>query len=245
MKLRSEEDTLGQAIYAQYTKGTGHELIERDDGHLSPSGGETTYLAPFRDWAVCERRAIRHARGRVLDIGCGAGRHALYLQERGHDLLGVDISPLCLKVARMRGLRKTRLLSITQVSSSLGAFDTILLLGNNFGLLENPTRARWLLRRFKTVTAPDGRLITGSNDIYQTDDERNLSYQRNNRKRGRMSGQIRLRVRYRHYATPYADYLMVSREEMDQIVSGTGWTVARTYEGPHALYTAVLERDGT
>ena len=245
MKLRSEEDALGRAIYAQYTRGTGHELMERDDGHLSPSGGEATYLAPFRDWAVCERRAIRHARGRVLDIGCGAGRHALYLQERGHDVLGIDVSPLCLKVAKMRGLRKTRLLSITAVSPRLGIFDTILLLGNNFGLLANHTRARWLLRRFKGLAAPDGRIIAGSNDVYQTDDKRNLSYQRNNRKRGRMGGQIRLRVRYRHYATPYADYLMVSREEMEQIVSGTGWTVARTYEGPHALYAAVLERDGT
>ena len=101
------------------------------------SGGPDAYTAPYRDWADCEKRAIRFARGRVLDIGCAAGRHAIYLQERGHDVLGIDISPLALKVAKLRGLRKTRLLPITKVSRRLGTFDTILLLGNNFGLLAN------------------------------------------------------------------------------------------------------------
>lgn len=243
MKLRPHQDALGQALYAPHGGGHAYELVERDDGYLDLSGGPDAYTTSYHDWADCEKRAIRLARGRVLDIGCGAGRHAIYLQERGHDVLGIDVSSLALKVARQRGLRKTRLLPITKVSRRLGTFDTILLLGNNFGLLANETRARWLLRRFKAIMPLGGRIIASSLDIYQSGDNVHRAYHRANRRRGRMGGQIRMRLRYREYATPYFDYLMVSLKEMEKIVAGTGWTISRRYEGAGPLFAVVLERE--
>ncbi len=88
MRLSPEEDALGQALYAQYKSGNGYELMERDDGHISPVGGEDTYFSSIRKWALCERQAIREVRGKVLDIGCAVGRHALYLQDRGLSACG-------------------------------------------------------------------------------------------------------------------------------------------------------------
>lgn len=242
MKLSPDEDAIGQFMQDYWNHGESLELVERDDGFIA-AGDAAAYFASYRNWAACEKRAIKQARGRVLDIGCGVGRHAIYLQERGHEVLGIDVSPLALKVARLRGLRKTRVLPITNVTRRLGVFDTILLLGNNFGLVENPTRARWLLRRFKSMTPPDGRIIASSNDVYQTDAKEHVAYQRRNRRRGRMSGQIRMRIRRRQFATPYFDYLMVSLKEMEQIVAGTGWAIARHFEGPGPLYAVVLERE--
>ncbi len=242
MKLHPQQDAIGQFMQDYWQHGDALELVERDDGFIA-AGDAAAYFASYRNWAACEKRAIKHARGRVLDIGCGVGRHAIYLQSRGHDVLGIDVSPLALKVARLRGLRKTRVLPITKVSRSLGLFDTVLLLGNNFGLLANKRRARWLLRRFKAIMPPDGRIIASSHDIYQTDAKEHVAYQRRNRRRGRMGGQIRMRIRHRRYATPYFDYLMVSLKEMEQIVAGTGWSIARNFEGPGPLYAVVLERE--
>lgn len=232
-------------MYDQWQDGDTYELVEREDGFIAHGAGPNSYLAPYRDWASCEKQAIKYARGRVLDIGVGAGRHAIYLQQRGHDVLGTDISPMALKVARERGLRTTRLVPITKIDKRLGMFDTILMLGNNFGLMTDATRCRWLLRRLKSFTSPDARIITSSNDIYQTDAKEHLAYQRSNRRRGRMSGQIRMRIRHRHYCTPWFDYLMVSPDEMEQLVDGTGWTITHIYRGPAALYAAVLERDNS
>ena len=243
MKIEPHQDAFGQVLNDYWNHGESLELFERDDGFLA-AGDAASYFAPYRDWAACEKRAIKHARGRVLDIGCGVGRHSLYLQSRGHDVIGIDVSPLALKVARLRGLRKTRVLPITKVTRRLGVFDTILMLGNNFGLVANATRARWLLRRFRAIMPPDGRIIASSNDIYQTDAKEHVAYQRSNRRRGRMSGQIRMRIRRRQYATPYFDYLMVSLTEMEEIVAGTGWTIAKRYEdtiGPQ--YAVILERE--
>ncbi len=241
MQLRPDQDAIGQFMQDYWQHGESLELVERDDGFIA-AGDAASYFASYRNWADCEKRAIKHARGSVLDIGCGAGRHAIYLQARGHNVLGIDVSPLALKVARLRGLRKTRVLPITKVSRSLGAFDTVLLLGNNFGLLANKRRARWLLRRFKAITPPDGRIIASSNDVYQTDAKEHVAYQRSNRRRGRMSGQIRMRIRRRQLATPYFDYLMVSLKEMKEIVAGTGWDVTHQYQGPGPLYAVVLEK---
>lgn len=242
MKLRPHQDAFGQLLLDYWIHGESLELVEREDGFLA-AGDAGQYFAPYRSWAACEKRAIKHARGRVLDIGCGAGRHALYLQERGHDVLAIDTSPLALKVAQLRGLRKTRVLPVTKVGRRLGVFDTILMLGNNFGLVENPTRARWLLRRFKSITPADGRIIASSNDVYQTDAKEHVAYQRRNRRRGRMSGQIRMRIRHRQFATPYFDYLMVSLSEMEDVVTGTGWAIIRSYESPGPQYAVVLERE--
>jgi len=231
-------------MYAQYTTGVGFDLVERDDGFIAPgSPSSSAYVDPHRAWPECERHAIKHARGRVLDIGVGAGRHAIYLQERGHDVLGTDVSPLALKVARERGLRKTRAMPITKISRALGVFDTILMLGNNFGLMTDVTRCRWLLHRFKSMMPRDGRIIASTTDVYATDDKAHLVYHRMNRKRGRMSGQIRMRIRYRQYCTPWFDYLMVSLKEMEQLIEGTGWRIAYHYEGPGAFYAVVLERE--
>ncbi|NQT82293.1 class I SAM-dependent methyltransferase, partial [bacterium] len=77
---------------------------------------------------------MRLARGKVLDIGCGAGRNSLYLQQKGLDVLGIDLSPLAIMVCQLRGFKKARVMSITEVDSRLGTFDTIVMYGNNFGL---------------------------------------------------------------------------------------------------------------
>ena len=242
MRLKRDQDAFGCAVSDHYhRRGDEAELIERDDGFLGTDDA-AKYLDPYRRWPACQRRAIRLARGRVLDIGCGAGRHALWLQDRGHDVLGIDLSPLAIKTAKLRGVRYARVLSITEVTVRLGRFDTILLFGNNFGLFANDRRARFLLRRFRGLVADGGCILAESRDIYRTDDPVHLRYQRGNRARRRMSGQIRLRVRYRELATPWFDYLMVSRQEMQRIVAGTGWRVSATLDGDGPQYVAVLEK---
>ena len=57
-----------------------------------------------------------------------------------------------------------------------------------------------------------------------------------------MSGQMRIRVRHRSLATPWFDYLFVSRDEMRSLVDGTGWRVPRFVDPHGALYVAVLEK---
>ncbi|TLZ57930.1 MAG: methyltransferase domain-containing protein, partial [Methanobacteriota archaeon] len=63
--------------------------FEREDGYRSGSKIDS-YFTPPSKWPRMEREAIRLVRGRVLDLGCGPGRHALFLQKKGFDVVGVD-----------------------------------------------------------------------------------------------------------------------------------------------------------
>jgi SAM-dependent methyltransferase len=182
-------------------------------------------------------------RGRVLDAGCGAGRVALHLQERGSEVVAIDISPGAIEVCRRRGVRDARLLDLAALadSSDLGVFDTVVLFGNNFGMFENAKRASTLLRRLRRVCAERSRIIAGTVDPYDTDEPVHLEYHARNRQRRRMAGQVRMRVRHRDFATPWFDWLFVSRGELQDIASGAGWQFVRSIPEKGAAYVAILE----
>jgi SAM-dependent methyltransferase len=238
-------DAFGQQIYACWRGDPDVvEVIERDDGLIGVSAGPNSYFAPFEEWPPHQQAAMEYVRGRVLDVGSGAGRVALHLQERGREVVSIDVSPLALEVCRRRGVRDARLLSITQANASrLGVFDTVVMLGNNFGLFGNRRRARWLLRRWLRMTTLEGRIIAETLDPYQTNDPEHLAQHALNRQRGRMGGQVRIRVRFRKSIGPWFDYLFVSREEMGKLLSGTGWRVARTLDSDEPTYIAILEKE--
>jgi SAM-dependent methyltransferase len=216
-----------------------HEIVERDDGLIDTSEGPESYFRPLRRWPAVERRGLRWVRGRVLDVGCGAGRVALELQRRGHEVVAIDVSPGAVEVSRRRGVRDVRLLAFEDVDESLGRFGTVVMFGNNFGLFGGRTKGRRMLRRLHGLAE---RIVASTVDPYATDFPAHLAYQRRNRERGRMSGQVRIRVRRHELATPWFDYLLASAEEVEELTDGTGWRVGRLVRDRGPLYVVVLER---
>lgn len=242
--MRNEEDAYGRAIYDCLRGRGGQEIVEYDDGFVFATGGPSFYLSEYRKWPAAERKAMRHVVGRVLDIGCGAGRVAIHLQERGHDVVGIDISPLAVRVSRARGLSKARVMPMSQIDDELGTFDTIVMMGNNFGLVGSRAGAQRFLRRFHGITTERGRILASSTDP-RHGRFGHFDYYLRNRGRGRMPGQIRSRIRYRTYATPWADFLLVSRREMRSLLVDTGWRIRRFIDSEDdPLYVAVIEKEG-
>jgi hypothetical protein len=164
------------------------------------------------------------------------------IERDGGEVVAIDVSPRAVRVCRRRGVKNVSLLPVTQVSSRLGVVDTIVLFGGNFGLLENPRRARWLLRRFYAVRSPGARILAESRNPYVAAGPVHLKYHRWNRHRGRMPGQLRLRVRCGIACTPWFDWLIVSPTEMRKLVAGTGWRIAGLVPPKGAAYVAILEK---
>jgi SAM-dependent methyltransferase len=238
--LRDDQDAYGHILLAHLEGRDSQEIVERDDG-LIYCGDPAEYFLPYRRWPPVEKRAMRYVRGRVLDVGCGAGRVALHLQERGYEVLAIDESPLAVEVARRRGVRQAEVRSLAGVRPSLGVFDTILLLRNNFGLAGTAGRPSRLLRRLLAMTSERARIITDSVDPDRAENPAFRTYRvsvRSSRPRAQ-----RFRVRWQHYATPWFYYLMLSPEEMERLVGGTGWRVVRFIDDGSPRFVAVLEKD--
>jgi SAM-dependent methyltransferase len=222
-----DTDAFGRALLDWVEGGTEPEVHEREDGWIEVGAGPELYLAAYEQWPVTERRAMRLVRGRAVDVGCGAGRVALHLQEEGVDVVATDASPLAVRAARRRGVRRVHCLSAEELDGQLQRFDTVLLMGNNTGIFGTPSRLRTCLSIWSLRLGPEARILaesaSPSGGGVPTLDP---AYRRANRRRGRMPGQLRLRTRYHGAATPWFWWLYVSPAELRGVVKGTGWRVA-------------------
>ena len=241
--LKPEEDAQGQEIWAYYKGREVFEIVERDDGYIDPSVYcPKIYFSDYEDWALYHKKAMEFVKGRVLDIGCGAGRHSLYLQKKGLDVLGIDNSPLAIKVCKLRGLKNAKVMSIEDVNFKPNSFDTIIMMGNNFGLFSSFKKARRLLKRLHKMTSENALIIADTRDPYKTDNPAHLEYHRLNKERGRMGGQVKIRIRFGKYVGRWFDYLMVSKEEMREILRGTDWKVKEFIDSEGSEYIAIIEK---
>ncbi|GLH99671.1 hypothetical protein Pa4123_49470 [Phytohabitans aurantiacus] len=215
------------------------EIVERDDGLITGVMADG-YLAEPDLWPAHDRRALDLVHGRVLDIGVGAGRAALALQERGVPVTGLDISPGAIAVSRARGVRDLAHATVEEHAASGQLYDTFLLMGNNLGLLEGRERAPAFLAALARMASPGARVIAQGTDPYGTTDPVQVGYHKRNRERGRFGGQLRLRLRYRDLATDWFDYLVCSVDELSELLAGTGWELAALDATDAPYYVATL-----
>src|SRR6185295_1725139 len=130
----------------------------------------------------------------------------LELQKRGHEVVAIDVSPGAVEVCRRRGVRDARVMRFEDVDASIAPIDTVVMFGNNFGLFGGKTLARRMLRKLHRLTEPRARIVAETRDTFSTDRPEHLGYHERNRRKGRMPGQLRLRVRHRMATTPWFDY---------------------------------------
>ncbi len=219
------------------------EVIERDDGLINGAPA-AHYLAGPEDWQPYDHRAVDRVRGETLDVGVGAGRIALLLQERGVPVTGLDTSLGALKVCRRRGVRDLVHGTVDQHVADGRRYDTFLLLGNNLGLIEGRDRAPAFLAALAALARPGAQVIAHGTDPYGTSDPVHTGYHERNRRLGRLGGQLRLRLRYRELGTEWFDYLVCSVAELADLVRGTPWRLADVDDRDAPYYLATLTLTG-
>jgi SAM-dependent methyltransferase len=178
----------------------------------------------------------------VLDIGAGAGRHSLEAQQRGLEAVAIDISPGAIEVCRRRGVRDARILPLSQVDDSLGVFDTVLLLCGNLGLAGGADETIALLEKLHGLTDSGARIVFDSVDPHTENDDADLAYLERNRERGRLPGQVTIRIRYGGLVTPWYDILCVSPDELEELAVPTGWRLAWRRDSEPPDWYGVLEK---
>jgi SAM-dependent methyltransferase len=159
----TDPDIFGMAIKAFFENGEEQDILVHSpdfDDDIIP----VAYL--FRDFAEMpklERKALALCRGRILDVGCGAGSHTLHLQEKGFDITAIDTSAGAIEVGTKRGIKDARKLAFKDLSEE--KYDTILLLMNGTGIVGKMKNLDGFFQKLKELLLPGGQVLIDSSDL--------------------------------------------------------------------------------
>jgi SAM-dependent methyltransferase len=163
------KDLFGKAILDYQTNNSPEDILT--ETNISEADEmEVAYL--FRDFIFMpkiEQTALQLAKGKILDVGCGAGSHSLYLQENGLEVTAIDISSNAIKACELRGIKMARVQNILDIENE--KFDTILLLMNGTGIFGSLNNTAVYLQKLKSLLAPNGQILIDSSDIIYMFDE--------------------------------------------------------------------------
>lgn len=232
-------DLFGMAFQDHYEGHPEPLYLERDDGYADEQRMRT-YFADYDDFMDSEKQGLLHVKGKVLDLGVGAGRVALYLQDKGHEVVGVDLSERALDVARRRGVKKLLKMSACDLRFPEASFDSAIACGNNFGICGNMSAVGGMMRALHRILRPGGIFLACSVQPTRTKNPAHTRYQRKNRAKGLPPGQVRLREKYKGMVGPWWSLLLVTPSEMRSLCNATGWKIVKIYRGDSDAY--VLSR---
>lgn len=165
------KDLFGTAIL-DYQTNNSPEAIITETTISDADAMEVSYLfRSFNEMPKLEQKALQLAKGKILDVGCGAGSHSLYLQEKGLEVTAIDISENAIKACRLRGLTTTRVENVLDLEEK-EKFDTIILLMNGTGIFGTLDQTSNYLQKLKRLLSPNGQILIDSSDIiYMFDEE--------------------------------------------------------------------------
>ncbi len=235
--LTPDKDPLGQALLA-FMDGNADAFID-----VYPDVGEQDVIPAHylmrspAGWPELELRAIASCRGRVLDIGAGAGSHALALQQRGYAVTALDISPGAVEVMRRRGIGRVFLQNIWTFSGE--TFDTLLLMMNGIGIVGDIERLAPFLEYLKELLAPDGQILLDSSDIAYLFRETGAPLPEWVEQED-YYGWVTFYMRYEEVCGDPFTWLYIDFPLLEQIAGEIGYHAEKLYEDDHYHYLARL-----
>ncbi|WP_417444477.1 class I SAM-dependent methyltransferase [Joostella sp.] len=164
------KDLFGKAILDYYHENLSEDILTEtsiSDEDILP----ISYLfRSYKDMPPLEREALKKSFGNVLDIGCGAGSHSLYLQEiKKLSVTAIDISEGAIKIAKERGVKNVIQKDIFQLKEK--KYDTILMLMNGTGIFGTYKSVPEKLKHLKSLLSEKGQILIDSSDIIYMFDE--------------------------------------------------------------------------
>ena len=223
-------DTFGRIMRDALLGKDAKYIIERDDGFIRNTSGHQ-YIKSFNEWDEAEKEAMMHIKGPVLDVGCGVGRVGDYVKNQGIEYYGVDLSPLVVEMCHKRGHENVFVMSADNIELNRSDFRTVVLFGNNFGILGKPVDVVRMLNGFHQFTADDAIILAGSIDPEETDEETHLVYHAKNRAQSNPPGLVKLRNKYQGEIDDWWYLLLCGKELMSELAEEAGWYLEKTFGG--------------
>ncbi|MBP6557490.1 MAG: class I SAM-dependent methyltransferase [Flavobacterium sp.] len=162
-------DLFGQAILDFQTDNSPEDLVTETNISEADEMSVAYLFRSYNDMPKLEKKALQLAKGKILDVGCGAGSHSLYLQQKGFDVTAIDISTNAIKACQLRGVKNARVKNVLDIKNE--KFDTVILLMNGTGIFGTLAETSTYLQKLKSLLTPTGQILIDSSDIIYMFDE--------------------------------------------------------------------------
>ncbi|MEN0052138.1 MAG: methyltransferase domain-containing protein [Mucilaginibacter sp.] len=225
------KDILGQAIHDHHYNKSKHKLWINNQYGPKEEMPIDIYFRDEDDMPDIEWLALNECRGDVLDIGAGAGSHALVLQERGFEVTALDISALATEVMQARGVNKTITADIFEYQER--RYDTLLLLMNGIGLTGTLQNLKTFLEHAKLLLNKGGQLLFDSSDIAYL-------YEGKLPDNDRYYGEIQYQYQYNQQKSEWFPWLYADEKALETVVQETGYDMEVLLEDEYKQYLVRL-----
>ena len=235
------KDLFGKAILDFQTNNSPEDLITETSISNEDEMSVSYLFRTYPDMPTLEQKALQLAKGRVLDIGCGAGSHSLYLQnERNLAVQSIDISSNAIEACQLRGLKNAKVQNILEMDSinPENKFDTILVLMNGTGIFGTLKDTPLFLQKLKSLLNPDGQILIDSSDIIYMFD--------NDEDGGKWIpskgyyGELTFTIRYKNEKEVEFPWLYLDYNTLQNAAFANGLQSELLLEGEHYDYLAKL-----
>ncbi len=234
-----DKDVFGTAVNAWYRHRDPTNIIvhspDFDDDII-----EVSYLfRDYKDMPVIEKKALDFCSGRVLDVGCGAGSHAIYLQDKKNlAVTGIDISAGAIQIAKERGLKDARNLNFFNLKDE--KYDTLLLLMNGTGIIGKLKHLDNFFEHSRNFIAPGGKILIDSSDLrylFDEDEDGGIWVEMNSD----YYGELVFSISYKNHISAPFPWLYIDFKMLCLAAAKNGYSCKMLQEGEHYDYLAELK----
>ncbi len=232
-------DIYGKGLLAYLKRGKNAAFIVESDIAETEEWAVSLFFRNYEDMPEAEKKALNRVQGSVLDIGAGAGSHALWLQGHGKEVTALDISPGAIEVMKERGVRKI----INQDFYTLKGqkFDTLLLLMNGIGIAGKLAGLSRFFKQAKELLHPGGKILLDSSDLIylfedECEDDGSILFDLTQP----YYGEIMYKFIYDNEEGQPFHWLFVDFQTLSEYAAMYGFSCNKIYEDEHYLYLAEL-----
>lgn len=230
------KDLFGQAILDYQTQNTPEDLVTETNISEADEMSVAYLFRTYQEMPKIEKKALKLAKGKILDVGCGAGSHSLYLQQKGFEVTAIDISPNAIKASQLRGVKDARVQHLLELENE--QFDTILLLMNGTGIFGTLAETSKYLQKLKSLLTPNGQILLDSSDIiYMFDQDEDGAYMV---PADGYYGELTFNVSYKGQTEDAFPWLYLDYNTLQNAAHANGLQCELLLEGNHFDYLARL-----
>ena len=231
------KDLFGKAILDYQTNNNPEDIITETSISEADEMSVAYLFRDYKNMPKLEQKALQLAKGKVLDVGCGAGSHALYLEKKGFDVTAIDISKNAIKACTLRGVKNAINKNVLDLETS-EKYDTILLLMNGTGIFGTLNNISKYLKKIKSILTEKGQILIDSSDLiymYNQDEDGAYEVPANG-----YYGELTFSIQYKGETEDIFPWLYLDYNTLQNACYANGLKCELIKEGKHFDYLARL-----